>query len=68
MQKHRKLRSPFEAPSGCYVLLEIEGFAPVMQMLIKYDLEATDGTVMRDEIACTVNVVGDKRLVVSSGK
>ena len=39
-----------------------------MQMLIKYDLEATDGTVMRDEIACTANVVGDRRLVVSGGK
>ncbi|XXF77090.1 FAD-binding oxidoreductase [Myxococcaceae bacterium GXIMD 01537] len=24
LQRHRKLRSPFEAPSGCYVLLEAE--------------------------------------------
>ncbi|ADO69233.1 FAD-binding oxidoreductase [Stigmatella aurantiaca] len=24
VQRHRKLRSPFEAPSGCYVLLEAE--------------------------------------------
>lgn len=55
-------------PDGKTVLLEIDGLAPVMQMLIKYDLEATDGTVMRDEVACTVNAVGDKRLVVSSGK
>ena len=55
-------------PDGKTVFLEIGDFAPVMQMLIRYDLEATDGTVMRDEIACTVNVVGEKRLVVSSGK
>ena len=61
--KSAKLQS-----DGKTVVLEIEGFKPVMQMLIKYDLEATDGTVMRDEIACTVNVVGDERLVVSSGK
>lgn len=53
---------------GRTVLLEIEDFRPVMQMLVKYDLEATDGTVMRDEIACTVNAVGDRKLVVSSGK
>ncbi|HLL00877.1 MAG TPA: FAD-binding oxidoreductase [Myxococcaceae bacterium] len=25
VQRHRKLRSPFEAPSGCYVLMEAEG-------------------------------------------
>ncbi len=25
VQRHRQLRSPFEAPSGCYVLLEVEG-------------------------------------------
>ncbi|CAM3541939.1 FAD-binding oxidoreductase [Corallococcus sp. ZKHCc1 1396] len=28
VQRHRKLRSPFEAPSGCYVLLESEGGDP----------------------------------------
>jgi FAD/FMN-containing dehydrogenase len=28
VQRHRKLRSPFEAPSGCYVLLEAEGGDP----------------------------------------
>jgi len=28
VQRHRKLRSPFEAPSGCYVLLEAEGSDP----------------------------------------
>jgi hypothetical protein len=54
-------------PDGKTVFLEIEDFRPVMQMLIKYDLEAKDGTMMRDEIACTVNAVGDKKLVVSSG-
>ena len=29
---------------------------------------AKDGTVMRDEIACSVNVVGDKKMVVTGGK
>ncbi|WNG40154.1 FAD-binding oxidoreductase [Archangium violaceum] len=28
VQRHRKLRSPFEAPSGCYVLMEAEGKDP----------------------------------------
>lgn len=28
VQRHRKLRSPFDAPSGCYVLLEVEGGDP----------------------------------------
>jgi hypothetical protein len=55
-------------PDGKTVFLEINDFRPVMQMLIHYDLEATDGTAMRDEIACTINVVGDKRLVVGSEK
>jgi hypothetical protein len=53
---------------GKTVFLEIADLRPVMQMLIRYDLEAKDGTVMRDEIACTVNAVGEKKLVVSSGK
>ena len=55
-------------PDGKTVFLEIPDLRPVMQMLIRYDLEAKDGTVMRDEIACTLNAVGDKKLVVSSGK
>lgn len=28
VQRHRKLRAPFEQPSGCYVLLETEGGDP----------------------------------------
>jgi hypothetical protein len=55
-------------PDGKTMFLEIEGLKPVMQMLIKYDLEAKDGTVMRDEVACTLNKVGDEKMVVSSGK
>jgi hypothetical protein len=55
-------------PDGKTVFLEVEDFRPVMQMLIHYDLEAKDGTPMRDEIACTVNAIGDKKLVVGSGK
>jgi len=53
---------------GKTVFLEIPGLKPVMQMLIKYDLEAKDGTVMRDEVACTLNAVGGQKMVVSSGK
>jgi hypothetical protein len=55
-------------PDGKTVFLGLAEFKPVMQMLIRYDLEAKDGTVMRDEIACTVNAVGGRKLVVSSGK
>ena len=55
-------------PDGKTVFLELADLRPVMQMLIRYDLEAKDGTVMRDEIACTVNAVGDRKLVVGSGK
>ena len=53
---------------GKTVFLQIENLKPVMQMLIKYDLEAKDGTVMRDEVACTLNAVGGQKMVVSSGK
>lgn len=28
LQRHRNVRSPFEAPSGCYVLLEVENADP----------------------------------------
>jgi hypothetical protein len=49
------------------VFLEIPDLRPVMQMLIKYDLEAEDGTVMTDEVALSVNAVGDKKMVVTSG-
>jgi hypothetical protein len=63
-----ELKSAKLLPDGKTVFLEIEGLKPVMQMLIKYDLEAKDGTVMRDEVACTLNAVGGQKMVVSSGK
>jgi FAD/FMN-containing dehydrogenase len=28
VQRHRRLRAPFDTPSGCYVLLEVEGADP----------------------------------------
>ena len=54
-------------PDGKTVFLEIPGLRPVMQMLIRYDLEAEDGTVMTDEIALSINAVGDEKMVVTSG-
>ena len=63
-----KVKSAKLLPDGKTVFLEVEDFGPVMQMLIRYDLEANDGTVMRDEIACTINAVGDRKLVVRSGQ
>jgi hypothetical protein len=54
-------------PDGKTVFLEIPDFKPVMQMLIKYDLEAKDGTVMRDEVACTLNAVGGQKMVCRVG-
>jgi hypothetical protein len=53
-------------PDGKTVFLAIAGLKPVMQMVIKYDLESADGTQVADEVALTINAVGDKRLVVSS--
>jgi hypothetical protein len=55
-------------PDGKTVFLEMADVKPVMQMLIRYDLEAKDGTVMRDEVACTLNAVGTEKMVVTSGK
>jgi hypothetical protein len=53
-------------PDGKTVFIGIEGLKPVMQMVVRYDLEAADGTQMTDEVALTANAVGDQKLVVSS--
>jgi glucose/arabinose dehydrogenase len=42
---------------GRTVTLAIPGLAPVMQMLIKMNIKAADGTAVETEIAGTVNVV-----------
>lgn len=43
---------------GKTVTLEIEGIQPVMQMQIKYDLESTDGEVIRQSIYNTIHKLG----------
>lgn len=53
VQQHRKLRSPFEAPSGCYVLLEAEGadadaLEPWLASLFEQGL-VTDGTLAQGQ-------------------
>jgi hypothetical protein len=53
-------------PDGKTVFLAIADLKPVMQMVIKYDLESADGATIADEIALTINAVGDKKLVVST--
>jgi hypothetical protein len=40
---------------GRTVTLAIEGLAPVMQMRIRYDLDAADGTAMRGEVVHSIN-------------
>jgi hypothetical protein len=42
-------------PDGRTVRLSIPGLAPVMQMRIRYDLDAADGTSMADEAHLTIN-------------
>jgi hypothetical protein len=44
-------------PNQSEVFLEIEGLQPVMQMSIKLNLKAADGSAVPDRIANTINVV-----------
>jgi sugar lactone lactonase YvrE len=53
-------------PDGKTVFLALGDLKPVMQMVIKYDLESADGAPVADEVALTINAVGDKKLVVST--
>jgi len=45
-------------PSKKEVFLEIPGLQPVMQMSIKMNVKAADGTQVPDRIVNTINVVG----------
>jgi glucose/arabinose dehydrogenase len=54
---------------GKTVFLEIPGIQPVMQMLIKYNIDAADGAEVKGEIANTINYVPpDRHLKVEVGK
>ena len=55
-------------PDGKTIFIGLAEVKPVMQMAIKYDLEAADGTQVADEVALTINAVGGKKMVVSVPK
>ena len=56
-------------PDGKTVFLEIPRIQPVMQMQIKYNVDAADGTEVKGEIANTINFVPpDRHLKVTVGK
>ena len=48
------------ADDGKSVFLEVEGLVPVMQMRIKMNVKAVDGSRVPDDIAHTINVVPEK--------
>lgn len=51
---------------GKTLFLGIDKLKPVMQMLIRGEIDAADGTHMVVEIANTINVVNGKKMVISS--
>lgn len=53
-----EVKSVKVAPDGKSVFLEAPGLQPVMQMRIKMNLTAADGTTLPKEITNTINVVG----------
>ena len=48
------------ADDGKSVFLEVEGLVPVMQMRIRMNVKAVDGSRVPDDIAHTINVVPEK--------
>ena len=46
---------------GKTVFLEVPGLRPVMQMRIRYDLDAADGAPMRGEIHNSIHVVPESK-------
>jgi len=54
------IRSVQVAADGKSVFLEIEGLSPVMQMRVKMNVKAADGSRVPDEIVHTINVVPEK--------
>lgn len=52
------VRSARLLADGRTVFLEIPNLKPVMQMQVQYNLNAKDGTIMRDKIYATVNRAG----------
>jgi hypothetical protein len=50
------------SPDGKTVFLELAEVVPVMQMRIKYDLKAADGTAVKNNIFTTINVVPEERV------
>ena len=48
------------SPDGKTVFLEIEGVKPVMQMRIRYDLDAANGDRVRGDIHNSIHVVPDR--------
>jgi hypothetical protein len=50
------------APDGKSVFLTVEGIQPVMQMRIKMNIKAADGSELPGQIDHTINIVGNKRV------
>lgn len=48
------------AEDGKSVFLEVAGLKPVMQMRIKMNVKAVDGSRVPDDVANTINVVPEK--------
>jgi hypothetical protein len=48
------------AEDGKSVFLEVRGLVPVMQMRIKMNVKAVDGSRVPDDIGSTINIVPEK--------
>ncbi|NUN96859.1 MAG: hypothetical protein HUU16_11860, partial [Candidatus Omnitrophica bacterium] len=45
------------AGDGKSVTLELEDFQPVMQLRIRYNMDAADGELVKGDVICTINSV-----------
>lgn len=60
------VKSATLSDDGKTLFLGIDNLQPVMQMLIRGEIEAADGTPMTVEIANTINAVNGKKMVLSA--
>lgn len=61
-----EVKSAKLSDDGKTLFLGIDNLQPVMQMLIRGEIEAADGTQMKVEIANTINAVKGKKMVLST--
>jgi hypothetical protein len=57
-----EIKSVRLSEDGKTVFLQLEQVVPVMQMRIKYDVKAADGSAIKNNIFTTINVVPEERL------